>query len=52
MTETNISRVHCPKCGAVAVKNGFKSTRKGRKQRWLCNSGHTFHTLHLPEDLR
>lgn len=32
----------CPKCGAPAVKSGFRVSRRGRKQRWLCQLGHIF----------
>ena len=47
-----VNQILCPKCGAVSVKNGFKITRKGRKQRYLCNQGHTFNAEHLPEEYR
>jgi transposase-like protein len=43
-TIKEVARPRCPECGGEGVKCGFKITRKGRKQRWLCkNCGRTFY---------
>ena len=45
-----VARPRCPECGGEGVKIGFKITRRGRKQRWLCrNCGRTFYATEAPE---